>query len=134
MENNEPIDVFGLTHSQEHQIAKDLKKETPTVVGAAIQKFSMPKHMAVELQSRFEPFEKQAKEWEAKAMALVVTDANQKELMAEARKARLALRAIRLDVGRLHEQEKADALRTSQLLDTIKRTLVGYIEPLESHL
>lgn len=110
------------------------KKDTPTVVGSALQKFSLPKDMAVALKERFEPFEKQAKEWEAKAMALVVTDANQKDLMAEARKARLALRQIRLDVGRLHEQEKADALRTTQLLDTIKRTLVGYIEPLESHL
>src|SRR5688572_12032577 len=111
-----------------------MKNDTPTVVGSAIQKFSLPKDMAVALKERFEPFEKQAKEWEAKAMALVVTDENQKNLMAEARKARLALRQIRLDVGKLHEREKADALRTSQLLDTIKRTLTGYIEPLEAHL
>lgn len=86
------------------------------------------------LKERFAPFEEKAKEWEAKAKALVVTDITQTDKMQQAREARLALRRIRLDVTKLHEQEKADALAKGRMLDTIKRTLLGYIEPLEAHL
>lgn len=103
-------------------------------LSTAIQKFQFPQDIALEIQSRFEPFEKQAKEWEAKAKALVVTDISQTQQMAEAREARLALRRIRLDVSKQHELAKAEYLRKGQLLDLIKRTLTGYIEPLEAHL
>lgn len=106
--------------------------KTPNVETAPAVKVSQS--LEVDLQSRFAPFEKQAKEWEAKAKALVVTDASQTELMKEARTARLALRQIRLNVKKLHEQEKADALRKGQVLDMIKRKLEGLITPLEDHL
>jgi hypothetical protein len=103
-------------------------------LSTAIQKLSLPQELALDLQSRFEPFETQAKEWEAKAKAIVVTDVSQKNLMIEARAARLALRQIRLNVKEKHIQEKAEALKKTQILDLIKRTLDGYIEPLEAHL
>lgn len=100
----------------------------------AIQKLQFPQDVALDFQSQFAPFEKQAREWEAKAKALVVTDISQVEEMKQAREARLALRRIRLDVDKKHKEMKADALRKGQMLDLIKRTLDGYITPLEAHL
>lgn len=125
MENNNFQDPFK---------AQGPAKPEQITISTAVAKLQLPQDVALDLASRFEPFERQAKEWEAKAKALVVTDISQTNLMNEAREARLALRRIRLDVTKQHEIEKADALRKGQVLDLIKRTLVGYIEPLESHL
>jgi len=88
----------------------------------------------VTLEEHFAPFEAQAQEWLEKAKAIVVTDASQKDLMNEARIARLALRNVRINTEKKHKELKEDALRYSQTLDGIKRKLVGLIEPSETHL
>jgi len=92
------------------------------------------KSLELQLKDHFAPFEAQAKEWMEKAHRINVTNATQTELMAGAREARLALRGIRIAVGKKHEELKSEALRYSQMLDKIKRTMNGYIEPIEEHL
>lgn len=90
--------------------------------------------LEVEIQGHFIPFEKQAAEWMRKAKTISVTDATQTDLMQGAREARLALRTIRVNVEKKHTELKADALKYGQILDKVKRSLVGLIEPIEEHL
>lgn len=92
------------------------------------------KVQGLSVQDQFAPFEKKAQEWAEKAKSIKVTDASQKELINAAREARLALRQTRLDVVALHKDLKEDSLRTGQFLDSVKRKLVGLIEPIETHL
>lgn len=89
---------------------------------------------AISLKNHFLPFEEQANEWKEKATELVVTDETQVDLMRSAREARLALKNIRVSVDKKHKELKADVLKKGQLLDSIKRTLTGMIEPIEKHL
>jgi hypothetical protein len=86
------------------------------------------------IQAHFLDFEKQAGEWMTKAKTIKVTDAKQTDLMKDAKDARLALKGIRVSVEKKHTELKADALKYGQTLDKVKRTLVGYIEPIEEYL
>lgn len=104
------------------------------VITEAIEKAKVEKETAISLTTRFEPFEQQANEWKEKAFSLVVTDVNQSDLMATARESRLAIRQVRLSVDKLHKELKEDSLKKGQVLDLIKRTLLGMIEPIETHL
>ena len=86
------------------------------------------------VQDQFAPFEKQANEWSEKAKQIMVTDASQTDLMEKAKEARLSLVKVRTGVTKLHKELKEEYLRKGQALDTIKRKLVGLIEPIEEHL
>lgn len=101
---------------------------------AEVAKIGLNEQQAIALSSAFTEFEEQAKVWADKARELVVSDISQKAEMKQAREARLALRAIRIAVGKKHEELKEDAKKTGQFLDLIKRKLTGMIEPIESHL
>lgn len=108
--------------------------ENQSAITAAIQKFKISEDTALALRNFFDPLEKQAQEWAEKANAIVVTDAAQTDLMKQAREARLALRRIRLDIAEKHSELKEESLRKGQILDLIKRTITGFIEPIEKHL
>jgi hypothetical protein len=88
----------------------------------------------VTLEGHFSYFETQAQGWLGKAKEYKVTDESQTGVMESCREARLALRAIRINVEKKHKELKEDALRYSQALDGIKRKLTGLIEPIEAHL
>lgn len=90
--------------------------------------------LARQMESHFAEFRAQSAVWMGKAKEIKVTDIGQKDLMAEARKARLELRKIRLAVADKHQELKAEALLTGQTLDKIKRELTGMIEPIEAIL
>jgi hypothetical protein len=109
-------------------------KDNESSISTAIAKFNYPADVALSIQQQFEPFEKQANEWKEKAMAMVVTDVNDKQGMQEARAARLALRQVRLSVKDKYNELKEESRRKGQMLDLINRTLTSLIEPLEAHL
>jgi hypothetical protein len=90
--------------------------------------------VCLSVQDQFEPFEKQANEWSEKAKQITVTNASQTDLMEKAKEARLSLVKVRTGVTKLHKELKEEYLRKGQVLDSIKRKLVGLIEPIESHL
>jgi hypothetical protein len=100
----------------------------------AIAKFKVEPDTAMVLRQHFEPFQAQAIEWADKAKDLIVTDETQTDRMASAKEARLAMRKIRLSIEALHKELKEDSLKKGQLLDLIKRTLIGFIEPTEELL
>lgn len=82
----------------------------------------------------FEPFKKQALEWQQKAESIQVTDGSQSSLILAAREARLGLRGIRVAGEKKHKELKERALREGQAIDRVWRELKGLIEPIEEHL
>jgi hypothetical protein len=116
-----------------YHMAKTIEIESEDL-GTAIRKYGVAQETALALRQHFEPFEKKALEWKEQAEKIFVTDASQVKEMRQAREARLALKAMRGEVTAKHKELKEDALRKGQVLDTIKRKLVGLIEPIEEHL
>ena len=108
--------------------------KTETAVSIAISKYNIDANNAVALREFFEPLERQANEWSEKAFQLVITDASQTEEIKQAKEGRLAVRQIRLAIEKLHKEKKDGALREGQMLDLIKRVLIGLVEPIETHL
>jgi len=90
--------------------------------------------MVAVMESYFLPFREQAADWMEKAKAISVTDESQVAEMAAAKAARLALRKIRTGAEAKHKELKEESLKTGQMLDKIKRELVGMIEPIEAVL
>ncbi len=88
----------------------------------------------LQVASQFDVFRNQAQEWLEKAKEINVTDVSQVELMEGAKKARLALRGIRIAVANKHSELKEESLRYGQSLDKAKRELTALIEPIEAHL
>jgi hypothetical protein len=65
---------------------------------------------------------------------IVVTDESQTELMLEARKNRLALKAIRTGVENKRKDLKADYLTVTNAIDGVARYIKNEIEPAEEYL
>jgi hypothetical protein len=99
-----------------------------------INKAGLEPETAKTLQERFQQFYITAKEWEAKAKEIVITDASQTDLMSLARSGRLLLKNIRNDVEKTRKTLKEDSLRKGQAIDGIAKTLKGLIEPIEEYL
>lgn len=103
-------------------------------ISTQLEKLKVEPDMALLLKTQFEPFETQAAEWKEKAGSLIVSSVADKELMEEARKARLALRQIRISVDKKHKELKERALKEGRMYDLIKNHLNNLIEPIEEHL
>lgn len=103
---------------------------------AEIQKFesglSMEKHN--DLSGRFNPFAESVKELIATAEGLEVAGAEDIELMALARKTRLSLRSIRLDVEKTRKDLKEESLREGKAIDGMANIIKFIIVPVENHL
>lgn len=115
-------------------MAKTIELEPQEGISAAIRRYGVAQETAMALRQHFEPFEKKAKEWAEKAQRLTVTDRSQVGLMKQAREARLVLKGIRGEITAKHRELKEEALRKGQVLDQIKRSLNGLIEPIEEYL
>jgi hypothetical protein len=109
-------------------------ENSESIVTTAIEKAKVSEDTKVQLREMFLPFEIQAKEWSDKAFGIVVTDISQTDIIEQAKEGAKFLQQVRLGVEKLHKEKKADVLPYSQMLDLIKRTLNGLIEPAESHL
>lgn len=99
-----------------------------------IRKSNVDEETALQLMDHFAAFEKQANEWKDKADMIIVKNESETDLMDQARKARLSLKEIRIAVDKKHKELKEESLKKGQMLDLIKRTLIGYISPIEKHL
>jgi len=86
------------------------------------------------LLTKFQPFIEQYAEIKEKAIGLVVTDSSQKELMNDARVARLALQKIRVAADKEREGLKKDALAYGNAVQKAFNTIVSLIKPIEEHL
>lgn len=99
-----------------------------------IEKSGLEKSSSELIASQLLPFFEKAKEWRSKALALVVTDVGQKELMNEARVARLALKELRVDAEKTRKRLKEDSLRTGKAIDGLYNLIEFLVKPIENHL
>jgi hypothetical protein len=86
------------------------------------------------LKRIFDPYFLQADEWVKKANGIIITNASQRDLMTQARTARLSLRDIRINVEKTRKQLKEDSLRKGKAIDGIANVIKYLIEPIEAHL
>lgn len=82
----------------------------------------------------FTGFFKEASEWEAKAKQILITDISQKDEMAKARQARLALKNIRTIAEKARVKLKEKSRREGLAIDGIANVLKALIIPIEEHL
>lgn len=101
---------------------------------AIVEESGLEKTQATAILNNFQGFFKEASEWEAKAKAIVITDAGQVDLMASAREARLALKSIRVSAENTRKSLKEKALREGRAIDGIANVIKALIVPLEEHL
>lgn len=88
----------------------------------------------ISLQELFQPYGVELAELEAKANAIVVTDATQVSLMKEAREVRLAIAKKRCSVETLRKELKEDSLKRGQTIDGIAKTIKDKMSELEEKL
>lgn len=86
------------------------------------------------IKEKFEPFVKEMEQWKEKAEGLVVVDITEKDKMREARVARLALRAVRVDADKVRKALKEDSNKYNKAVQSIYNFIEGKITPLEEHL
>ena len=86
------------------------------------------------LQSNFEPFLIQAKEWEEKAKSIVVINENQKQEMVLAKEMRLEIKSFRVNVEKVRKELKEESLRKWQAIDKVANIIKSIVEPIEEYL
>jgi hypothetical protein len=86
------------------------------------------------IKEKFEPFITEMEQWKEKAEGLIVVDAREKAKMRDAREARLALRAVRVEADKVRKALKEDSNRYNKAVQGIYNFIEGKITPLEEHL
>lgn len=105
-----------------------------TEIIEVIQGSELEPQTANSIQDKLLPFFEQANEWKEKAEGLVVTDADQKDLMKQAREARLALKNIRVEANKTRKALKEDSLRYGRAVQGVYNVIEYMIAPIEKHL
>lgn len=99
-----------------------------------LQIIGVENEIGIDLKKNFQPFFDQAQEWKEKAEGIVVTDADQKELIKSAKEARIALKNIRVEVEHKRKALKEESLRKGKAIDGIANVIKYLITPIENHL
>lgn len=99
-----------------------------------ISKSDLEKETANSIQQKFMPIFEKAAEWKEKSMKLVVTNADQKELMKEARSGRLFLKALRVQAAKDKNLLKEDSIRYGRAVQGAYNLVEYLIVPIEKHL
>lgn len=105
-----------------------------TAITQELEVLKVSKETKLTLKNEFLPFFEQAEEWKNKAENLVVTDISQKEEMAQAREARLALKKIRTETENKRKELKEESLRKGKAIDGMANVIKYLITPIEEHL
>lgn len=99
-----------------------------------VEASGMEKTKAQVILDQFTGFFEQAKEWEAKAHTIVVTDVTQVKEMKQARDGRLVLKGIRTNVENVRKALKEQSLREGKAIDGIANVIKALIVPIEEYL
>jgi hypothetical protein len=122
-----------------------MKKNAETTVDAAaqaptsalvkiVQTSGLAKEKADFLIQKFDGFMDIARQYEETARTIVVTADDQVDLMARARKGRLYLKEIRVDIEKTRKALKEESLREGKAIDAVANALKALIEPTEAYL
>lgn len=109
-------------------------KESEAKALEIIQQSELSSDEATSLKNALTPYFEQADEWVTKARTLKVTDESQVTEMLEARKARLALKDIRVNLEKKRKELKEESLRKGKAIDGMANILKFLIEPIEDYL
>ena len=101
---------------------------------SVITESAVEEQTGLTLKEKFLPFFEKAEEWKVKAESIIVTDASQKELMADARKARLFLKDIRVQADKTRKELKEDSIRYGKAVQGVYNVIEYMIVPIEQHL
>lgn len=94
----------------------------------------IPEQMAAGLVSKFLPYAQQVGELAAMAHGIEVTDEADTAGMAEARRLRLAMKAVRVETDKLRKSEKEYALVVGKAVDGLGRVIRERAEVVEARL
>ena len=94
----------------------------------------IPADMASDLIERFVPFAQQVNEIASEAHGIEVTDENDAAGMAEARRLRLAMKAVRVEADKVRKTEKEYALVVGKAVDFLGRSIRERAELVEARL
>lgn len=94
----------------------------------------LEKTKAQVLLDNFSDYFQIASDWEKKAKAIVVSNADQKAEMQMARTGRLFLRDKRIAIEKTRKELKEESLRESKAIDGIANVLKSVIVPIEEYL
>lgn len=108
--------------------------QTETTLATVLGEKGIVAETQERLIAAFLPLHSQAESIIAQSRQIVVTDATQVSEMKAARKSRLALREIRVEVEAQRKKEKESALRFGQGVDMLAKHIVAAIEPEEKRL
>lgn len=116
-------------------MSQELVVQTPeTKLVALVNDANLPQSKAEELLNEFTSIFKAVANWERMAQTIVVENEKDVEAMKMARTARLDLRQRRISVEKRHKELKSTLLSQGRVIDGIKNTLIGLIEPLEKSM
>lgn len=101
---------------------------------AVIQDSGIEEKTSNNILEKFTPLFEQASEWKAKAESLVVTSADQKKEMAEARVARIELKKLRVESDKIRKALKEDSIRYGKAVQGVYNVIEYLIKPIEEHL
>lgn len=107
---------------------------TENQLAVIIEQSGLEKTKSQVLLEKFTDYFNIASEWEAKAKAIVITDASQLSEMKQAREGRLFLVKKRTAIEATRKALKEDSLREGQTIDSIAKILKNLIEPIEKDL
>lgn len=107
---------------------------TATEINKVVTQYELQGASADALQDTFTPLFAQAKEWREKASEIKVTNIGQTKAMGDARKARLEIRAVRLEAEKAKTRLKADSLRYGNAVQGAYNMILLLTEPVEKYL
>lgn len=109
-------------------------EDEPKNLPAIIEKSGIDTQQALEIQTHFEAFLQQIKDWKEKAFAINVTSVDQVFEIAEAKKGYKIVRGVRLNAEAIRKELKEDSLRKGKLIDGIAGFVKDMVAPIEEHL
>lgn len=114
---------------------QEVINESASVVLATIaEKAGLAPTVAASLVQTFVPLAEKAATLINDAESIVVTDATQVTEMRASRRARLDLRAVRVEIDTARKTMKEEALVRCQAIDSVAKNLRDRIEPIEARL
>ena len=124
------VALYLWRHRINHPQYLDMSTQLTTLLSDA----GLDQNSNAAILEKFAAFDAQASEWMAKAKTLVVTGADQKDEIKQAREARLALRKIRTEADKTRKELKAESLRYGKAVQGVYNFLEYKIKPIEDHL
>jgi len=107
-------------------------EETPLAL--EVRKENLAEQEGIALTSAFMPFFQEARNLQAEAQKIVVTDIDQKDVIAKAREMRLKMKNIRTSAESARKTLKDESLRRGRAIDGMANIIKFLIVPIEEHL